>query len=154
MDCTEHCTSLSCNRSFKWLSKGKVVPVHAIRVHSEMEVQLHSFLTLALDGGQWSTSWQGRLNPSKETRYLSNRSLCGPQHQSGRFGEQKNLFPLTGFEPRIVQPAALTLYWRNLMFFLTVHHSIELFHLPTLIHNSLFINNMYVTLLSSTCFEH
>ena len=30
----------------------------------------------------------------------------------------------------------------------------ELFHLPTLMHNSLFINNMYVTLLSSTCFEH
>ena len=42
----------------------------------------------------------------------------------------------------------------NLMFFSTVHHSIELFHLPTLMHNSLFINNMYVTLLSSTCFEH
>jgi len=31
---------------------------------------------------------------------------------------------------------------------------LELFHLPTLIHNSLFISNMYVTLLSSTCFEH
>ena len=29
-----------------------------------------------------------------------------------------------------------------------------LFHLPTLMHNSLFINNMFVTLQSSTCFEH
>jgi hypothetical protein len=38
--------------------------------------------------------------------------------------------------------------------FLTMHHSIELFHLPTLMHNSLFINNMYVTLPSSTCFKH
>ena len=38
--------------------------------------------------------------------------------------------------------------------FSTVHHSIELFHLPTLMHSSLFINNTYVTLLSSTCFEH
>ena len=38
--------------------------------------------------------------------------------------------------------------------FSTVHRSIELFHLPTLMHNSLFINNMYATLLSSTCFEH
>ena len=27
--------------------------------------------------------------------------------------------------------------------FLTVHHSIDSFHLPTLMHNSLFINNMY-----------
>ena len=33
-----------------------------------------------------------------------------------------------------------------MMFFLTVHLSIDLFHLPTLMHNSLFINNMYVTL--------
>ena len=39
-----------------------------------------------------------------------------------------------------------------LMFF-TVHQSIELFHLPTLMHNSLLINNMYVTPLPSTCFE-
>jgi len=38
--------------------------------------------------------------------------------------------------------------------FSIVHHRIELFHLPTLMHNSLFINNMYVTLRSSTCFEH
>jgi len=30
----------------------------------------------------------------------------------------------------------------------------ELFHLPTLMHNFLFINHMYVTLLSSTFFEH
>jgi len=42
----------------------------------------------------------------------------------------------------------------DLLFFLTVHHSINLFHLPTLMHNSIFINNMYVTQLSSTCFEH
>ena len=42
----------------------------------------------------------------------------------------------------------------NLMFFSTMHHSIELFHVPILMHNSLLINNMYITLLSSTCFEH
>jgi len=38
--------------------------------------------------------------------------------------------------------------------FLTVHHSIDLFPLPTLMHNPLFINNMNVPLQSSTCFEH
>ena len=38
--------------------------------------------------------------------------------------------------------------------FSTVHHSIELYHLPTLMHSSLLINNMYVTLQSSTCFQH
>ena len=35
-----------------------------------------------------------------------------------------------------------------------MHHSIDLFHLPTLMQIPLFINNMYVTLQSSTCFEH
>jgi len=34
----------------------------------------------------------------------------------------------------------------------TVHRSIESCHVPTLMHNSLFINSMYVTLLSLTCF--
>jgi hypothetical protein len=54
----------------------------------------------------------------------------------------------------------LTVAFRNISetsnndVYLTVHHSIDLFHLPTLMHNSLFINNMYVTLYSSTCFEH
>ena len=43
---------------------------------------------------------------------------------------------------------------RHFDVFSTVHHSIELFHQPTLMYNSLFTNNKYVTLLSSTCFEH
>ena len=46
----------------------------------------------------------------------------------------------------------------NLMFFYvfsTVHHSIELFHQPTLMHNFLYsLTILFVTLLSSTCFEH
>ena len=32
--------------------------------------------------------------------------------------------------------------------------SVDLFHLPTLMHNSFIINSMYVTLQSSICFEH
>jgi hypothetical protein len=36
-----------------------------------------------------------------------------------------------------------TTYKHSWGVFSTVHHSIELFHLPTLIYNSLFINNMY-----------
>jgi len=43
--------------------------------------------------------------------------------------------------------------WRQL---LPINNSgiTELFNLPTLMHNSLFINNTYGTLLSSTYFEH
>ena len=37
---------------------------------------------------------------------------------------------------------------------LQTERDVELFRLPALMHSSLFINNMYVTLLSSTCFEH
>jgi hypothetical protein len=44
----------------------------------------------------------------------------------------------------------------NIIIVVVVANSIqiELFHLPTSMHNSLFINNMYATLLSSICFEH
>jgi hypothetical protein len=32
--------------------------------------------------------------------------MGGPQSRCGRLGEEKNLLPLPGFEPRTVQPAA------------------------------------------------
>ena len=38
--------------------------------------------------------------------------------------------------------------------FSTVHHSIELFYLPTSMHNSLFIKNMYLTCTNlCSCFK-
>jgi hypothetical protein len=55
------------------------------------EVQLHSFLTSALDGGEWSTSRSGRFTPGKETRYLLNRRLGGSQRRSGRFWRKLGL---------------------------------------------------------------
>ena len=39
------------------------------------------------------------------------RRLDGPQGQSGRFGEEKNLFPLSGFELRTVQTIDLSLHY-------------------------------------------
>ena len=41
-----------------------------------------------------------------KTRYTLNRSLGGPLRQSGRFGEEKSLLALSGFEIRSVQPVA------------------------------------------------
>jgi hypothetical protein len=41
------------------------------------ELQLHSFLTSALDGGEWLTSRSGRFTPGKEPRYPVNRRLAG-----------------------------------------------------------------------------
>ena len=58
-----------------------------------VEVYLHSFLTSAVDGGEWSTSRPGRFTPLKERWYVSNRRLGMPQSQSRRFGEDKILLP-------------------------------------------------------------
>jgi hypothetical protein len=51
------------------------------------EVQLYSFLTSALDGGEWSASRPCRALPwGKDPRYPLNRRLGGPQSRSGRRG--------------------------------------------------------------------
>ena len=57
-------------------------------------------LTLALDGGGWSTPRPGRFTPGKETRYPFYRRLGGPQGRSGRL---RKISPPPGFDPRTVQ---------------------------------------------------
>jgi len=44
------------------------------------------------------------LYPQEMTRYLLNKRLGGPESGSERFGDEKNLLLLPGFEPRTVQP--------------------------------------------------
>jgi len=70
------------------------------------EVQLHSFLTSALDGCEWSASRPGRFTYTKEPQYPFNRRPRGPQSADLDFQNErkKNLSPLPGFEPRFVQP--------------------------------------------------
>jgi len=41
---------------FKYLGKSKAVPVYTMKPCEGLEVQLHLFLALALDGGEWSAS--------------------------------------------------------------------------------------------------
>jgi hypothetical protein len=72
----------------------------------EVEVQLHSFLTSALDESKWSTSSPGRLNPMNETQYPLDRRLGWTRSRSGRFEEQENLLTLQEFEPRTIQSVA------------------------------------------------
>jgi hypothetical protein len=45
----------------------------------------------------------------KSPLYVLKRRLDAPQSQSGYFGEEKNLFPLPGFEPQINQFIAQSL---------------------------------------------
>ena len=60
-------------------------------------------MTTALEGGEGSASHPGRSLPPGKTRYPLYRRLRGPQDRSG---EVRKISPLTGFDPRNVQPLA------------------------------------------------
>jgi hypothetical protein len=66
-----------------------------------VKVQLHSFLTFALHGGELCHWW---LYPCGKTPF----SIGGwvGQKPVWTFGEQKNILPLPGFECWMVQPVA------------------------------------------------
>jgi hypothetical protein len=57
-----------------------------------------TIINLALDGGEWSASRLCRINPPPSAPCTN----CGHQTRSGRYGEEKNLFPLPGIEPQLV----------------------------------------------------
>jgi hypothetical protein len=50
-------------------------------------LELHSFLTPALDGGKWPALTSDRFDPKEKTTF-------GFQNRSGRFGERRNLSSL------------------------------------------------------------
>ena len=65
-------------------------------------------LNLGITGeGEWLSSHVGLFTSG--LRYPVNRSLGGPQSRSGRFGEEKNLLPVRGIEPRSLGRPALSL---------------------------------------------
>jgi len=66
----------------------------------------HSFLNSAVGGGEWLTSRPYRFTLRKQPLYTLDKRLGGPQSRCGRFRENKNLFPLLGFELRTVQSVA------------------------------------------------
>jgi hypothetical protein len=65
-----------------------------------VEVELQAFLTLELDGGEWSAS-----PPGCYTWCPLDRRLGGPQSWTGH-SEGKNSQPLPGLKPLIIQPIA------------------------------------------------
>jgi hypothetical protein len=84
---------LSTCMKHRWVSirsNGTVAPFHAMNAYREVEVQLHSLLNLAADGGERS-----RSSPGEQPQYPMNRRLGGLQSKSGRFG-LKNLLNATG----------------------------------------------------------
>jgi hypothetical protein len=65
--------------------------VPRMKTYWVMEVELHAFIGLALDGGMWSASRPGRFTPEVRTpRYPLRRKLSGPQSPSGCCGGDKS----------------------------------------------------------------
>jgi hypothetical protein len=62
---------------------GKDASANAIKTYRGVEARLHSFLTSAVDGDEWSASRPGRFDPGKEPRYPFNRRLGGPHSWTG-----------------------------------------------------------------------
>jgi hypothetical protein len=70
------------------LTCAKAVPLHAmIDAFAEKSYSSYSFLTSAMDGGEWSASRRGRdLAQGRDPRYPLYRRLSGPQSRSGHTG--------------------------------------------------------------------
>jgi hypothetical protein len=73
-------------KTYPWLKH------HATKTYWGLELQLHTFLTSALDCGEWSAS---------RPCYPLDRRLGGPQRRSERRGEEKKIpsLHLLGIEP-------------------------------------------------------
>jgi len=70
----------------------KFVLVYAMKANAGRRHKAPLFLTLVLDEGNWSNSHHGHFAPSTHSIGL----WVDPRPQSGGFGEEINLFPLSG----------------------------------------------------------
>jgi hypothetical protein len=85
-----------------------VFKYHAIRTYGEVETQLHTFVTSALEGGEWSASHTGYFTPGgKSYRSPLDGRLGGPHSQPRRGDEEKKSlhFPCRELN-LVVQPVA------------------------------------------------
>jgi len=75
-------------------------------IYGGVEVQLHAFLILTLDGGKWSISRPGRFNPEKGVPGThSTRGYKGSKVGLNIQAKRKNYAP-TGNRNPAVQPKA------------------------------------------------
>ena len=70
------------------------------------EIELHLFLTSALEGGEMLTSNTGRIISRKEPQYRLNMRIRGLRIRSGCFEKKENLLTLRDFELRTARFAA------------------------------------------------
>jgi len=81
----------------KVVSKAALRAMKAYRGHRDIAPPM---LNLGTNEGEWlNLMVQSLYQPALHGR------LGGPQSQYARFGEEKNILPLPGIEPQIVQPS-------------------------------------------------
>jgi hypothetical protein len=72
----------------------KEFPVHARKSNREVELELHLFLTSALDACVWSASREVQFIPRRKSPLSPlNRRRGGLQSKSAGFGKEENLQP-------------------------------------------------------------
>jgi len=76
-----------------------LIKYHTMKTYGGVEVQLHSFITLALDGDEWSAWCPNHFTLQKRSWYPFHRRLAGHQSLSGCSGWEKKSLPLPGIKP-------------------------------------------------------
>jgi hypothetical protein len=91
-------------------NKCKAVPLRNAVAKGERKYSSYSFLTSALDGGEWSVTPRPLFTPGKvkNPRYLLDRKLGRPQSWSGHRRQRKYPFHLPGIEPQSSVDTILT----------------------------------------------
>jgi len=59
-----------------------------MKEYEEMEIQLYSFITTALDGGEWSALCPGHFSPQTKTLLPTEEGPNKPQRRYAHFGEE------------------------------------------------------------------
>jgi hypothetical protein len=73
-----------------------------MKAYGEVDIQIHIFLTSALDGAEWLASRPGLFT----SRHPFDRRLDGPQNRRGQRGENSWLYRDSKSDPWVVQPVA------------------------------------------------
>jgi hypothetical protein len=93
--------------------KSGIFPIHDINAYmksGDLEVRLHSFLTLAPDGDELAASSPDRFTSVEIIpQYTLDKRLYGPQRRSGRTGEEINFFLYQGSNYGSSNPVAYSL---------------------------------------------
>jgi hypothetical protein len=84
-----------------------LIKYHTMKTYGGVEVQLHAFLTLALDGGEWLASCPSSSILGKSPGIHLTESWVGPRNRMDTMAKRKKLFiaPARNQTP-VVQPVA------------------------------------------------